>query len=264
MPEAQLDGITLWFEDDGTGPPVVLIPGMLSDSASWQPLVPALTDSFRVIRPDPRCSGRTQPALPGLSLKQMGTDILALADHLSLDRVHLVGHSLGGLVAMTATGLAPNRVASVCVLGSNPAPTLASRRVFQTLTEQRRNDTDPGAWLRGLFPWLFHPDALRDPAQVDLMAEASLAYPHKQSLAAMAHQVAFLQSPDLDSLPASLTVPAKALLAQDDRLAPLDETSDALTALGVDVDIIEAAGHALHWDQPQKVAQVVVAFLRAH
>ena len=261
MPEVQLNDICLWYEDEGSGPPIILVPGMLSDSASWQPVVPALTKDHRVIRLDPRCSGRTRPETPDLSLTLLARDVLALADHLSLDTVHLLGHSLGGLVATATAGRAPERITSLVVLASNPEPTPASGRMFGELVACRSTHADAGQWLHDLFPWLFHPDTLCDPKSVAQMVDASLAYPFRQTLAAMRHQTAFLQRWDKSALPRHVSVPSCAVLAQDDRLVPIGDATQALQTRGFEVRSISKAGHALHWDQPELVARTVTDWL---
>ena len=82
MPELALPDITLHYEIDGSGPPLLMLAGMLSDSASWGALAPLLTAHFTLIRPDNRSTGRTTPWRAETSVGQMARDALALMDHL--------------------------------------------------------------------------------------------------------------------------------------------------------------------------------------
>ena len=84
MPDLKLDDISLHYEVDGSGPPLLLHAGMLSDSATWAPLVPLLTEHFTLIRPDNRSTGRTTPGDAPNSGAHMAADVLALMDHLGL------------------------------------------------------------------------------------------------------------------------------------------------------------------------------------
>lgn len=184
MPDLNLDDITLHYEDEGTAintPPLVLISGMLSDSASWGPFGQSLTKSHRVIRPDNRTTGRTTPALAATSPEQNAADLLALLDHLQIAQAHLIGHSMGGYIAAELSALAPDRTASLTLLSSAPLNLARSWHLFQTLTDIRRTAPE-GLWLRALFPWLFHHDFFEDPAKIEGAVAASLAYPFAQSL----------------------------------------------------------------------------------
>ncbi|MEO0391088.1 MAG: alpha/beta hydrolase, partial [Pseudomonadota bacterium] len=105
MPDVQLNDIQMHFEVQGEGPPVVLLAGMLSDSASWGPLVQPLAHHFTVVRPDNRTTGRTVPWDAPVSIGQMAQDAAALMRHLGHDTYHVVGHSMGGLMAMELAGL---------------------------------------------------------------------------------------------------------------------------------------------------------------
>lgn len=97
-----------------TGPadaPVVVLSNSLgTDLAMWDEQVPALADRFRVLRYDQRGHGRT-PATPGpYDIKLLGADVLALLDHLGVERAHFAGVSLGGMTGMWLAVNAPERI----------------------------------------------------------------------------------------------------------------------------------------------------------
>lgn len=100
MPDLPLSDISLHYEVDGSGPPLLMLAGMLSDSASWGALAPLLSDHFTLIRPDNRSTGRTTPWDAETSVAQMARDALTLMEYLGHDTFHVVGHSMGGLMAM--------------------------------------------------------------------------------------------------------------------------------------------------------------------
>ncbi|ODS22372.1 hypothetical protein AB835_14515 [Candidatus Endobugula sertula] len=139
MPSLALSDINLHYKIDGTGPPVVLVAGMLSDSASWGTLVEPLAADFTVIRPDNRSTGRTTPALAPTSPQQNARDILALMDHLNIPSAQIVGHSMGGYIAAELAVLAPERIPSLTLLCSAPMNLRRSWHVFQTFCDIRLN-----------------------------------------------------------------------------------------------------------------------------
>jgi alpha-beta hydrolase superfamily lysophospholipase len=105
--------IRIYYEEEGSGPPVVLVGGLTSTVETWGLQRPALAEFYRVIMPDNRGSGRTRvPDDEGhRSIDGFAADLLALLDGLELSRVHLVGASMGGLIVQDlrsgASGAAP-------------------------------------------------------------------------------------------------------------------------------------------------------------
>lgn len=267
MPDLNLDDITLHYEDEGTAtdaPPLVLISGMLSDSASWGPFGQSLTKSHRVIRPDNRTTGRTTPVLAATSPEQNAADLLSLLDHLQIAKAHLIGHSMGGYIAAELSALAPDRTASLTLLSSAPLNLARSWHLFQTLTDIRRTAPD-GLWLRALFPWLFHHDFFEDPAKIEGAVAASLAYPFAQSLEAMQHQLDALTKYRPQDLTSRINVPTLALLARNDLIVPHDQARNLLMTLPkCQVQTIENAAHSIHWDAPAQVLDHILPFLQEH
>ena len=110
MPFAELNGLRLHYARDGAGPPLVLIAGMLSDHASWAPVLPALAARFTVIRPDNRTTGQTTPAEAPAGLAEWAGDVVALLDHLGIERAAILGTSRGGIIGMYLSATAPDRL----------------------------------------------------------------------------------------------------------------------------------------------------------
>jgi pimeloyl-ACP methyl ester carboxylesterase len=263
MPTFLTDDISLHYEIEGTGPALLLIAGMVSDSASWQPLMPLLTDHFTIIRPDNRTTGRTAPWDAPVSVAHYANDCAALLDHLSVPVAHVLGHSMGGLIALQLATEHPNCVQSITLAASAPIRMARNTALFNALVDIRQSDSSPDTWLRAFFPWLFAPAVFDDPDAVDAAAKAALAYPYAQSPQAMRHQLDALKNYD----PASIEIrqPVQALLAENDLLIPLAMAQSSLTRFpGLVTHIIPNAGHSIHWDAPDRVADHVLTFTNDH
>jgi pimeloyl-ACP methyl ester carboxylesterase len=260
MPFADLAEIRLHYEIDGDGPPLLLLAGMMSDSASWGPIVPALAARFTVIRPDNRTTGQTVPQDAPAGLQIWAEDAVGLLDHLGLERAHVAGHSLGGIIALHLAATAPGRVDRLALLASAPLFLPRNAALFRHLLTLRGEGMPPDLWLRGLFPWLFHPRAYDSPDQIEMMVALSLGYPHAQGTEAMARQVAAL-----DAAAEALALPDRlpdtlALLASDDALYPSALARAALEQLGpIRIAEVAAAGHSVHWDAPEAVISALLA-----
>lgn len=95
------DGLWLYYEVTGEGRPIVLIPGFGAALTMWKYTVPVLSQRFQVVCLDPRGHGRSMKAAGNNRQKRMAQDIRELIDHLGLEDVLLVGHSLGGAIVAT-------------------------------------------------------------------------------------------------------------------------------------------------------------------
>jgi pimeloyl-ACP methyl ester carboxylesterase len=105
---------------DRAAPPMVLLHALGEDGADWRPVLPGLTATHRVYAPDLRGHGASDH--PGrYSFPLMRDDVLAMLDSLDIDRCVLIGHSMGGAVALLVAEAAPHRLSHL-VLEDSPAP----------------------------------------------------------------------------------------------------------------------------------------------
>lgn len=101
------------YDVAGHGPDVLLLHSGVCDRRMWDPQWPALSERFRVVRPDLRGFGET-PLTPGRF--SHADDVAAVLDHLAIDRAIIVGSSFGGLVALETATAHPDRVAALILL----------------------------------------------------------------------------------------------------------------------------------------------------
>ena len=116
MTLALANGININYEQTGSGPPMVLIHGLTGSLQVWKPfIVPALIDTFTVLTMDLRGHGQSDMPASGYTSADMAADLVALLDERGIERAHVVGHSLGGVVALHMTALHPGRVSALSV-----------------------------------------------------------------------------------------------------------------------------------------------------
>lgn len=127
MPFATTGDIETYYEDEGRTPPsarretpAVLIHGHSADLRLWEPQTEALLGAgHRVVRYDVRGHGRSSAPVTGYGWQDYVADLRGLLDHLSIERAHLAGISMGGGIALQFTLEEPGRVASVALLDSS-------------------------------------------------------------------------------------------------------------------------------------------------
>lgn len=113
----QVPGGSIYYEVEGEGPALTLIHAGIAHLRMWDEHIPAFTEHHRVIRYDTRGFGRTRSDDVEFSNR---SDLLALLDHLDIERTHLLGISRGGSIALDFTLEAPERVSALIIVASSP------------------------------------------------------------------------------------------------------------------------------------------------
>ena len=116
MPVLERDGLAVNYCRVGNGPAVILVQGVGVIGSGWKPQTDYLSRRYTVITIDNRGIGRSTLDQRLLTVEDMAADALAVADAEALERFHLVGHSLGGLIAQQVALTARSRVASLGLL----------------------------------------------------------------------------------------------------------------------------------------------------
>jgi pimeloyl-ACP methyl ester carboxylesterase len=110
MSHADINGVSLYYEEQGTGEPLVLLHGGLGAGAGFEAIMPTLCAGRRVITVDLQAHGGTADVDRPLRPEIMAGDIAALIEHLGLPRADVMGYSLGGFVALRTAIQHPQRV----------------------------------------------------------------------------------------------------------------------------------------------------------
>lgn len=116
MPTLFFDGCNLSYTVRGNGAPVLFIQGVGVQGDAWAPQVDDLSRDFTCITFDNRGMARSQPAAGEISVEQMARDALAILDAAGVASAHIVGHSLGGVIALQLAISEPGRVRSLALL----------------------------------------------------------------------------------------------------------------------------------------------------
>lgn len=111
--------VELAFEDVGSGEPLLLMHGLYGSSSNWRRIAKTLSDTYRVISVDLRNHGAS-PWAATMSYAEMSADVAALIDRLGLAAPAVLGHSMGGKVAMTLALTEPERVGRLIVVDIAP------------------------------------------------------------------------------------------------------------------------------------------------
>ena len=120
MPMITVNGLDVFYEARGTGDSVLLVHGLGSSTEDWEPQVDALARAFTVVAYDVRGHGRTDKPAGAYSVSQFAADAAALITTLALAPVHVVGLSMGGMIAFQLAADHPELVRSLVIVNSGP------------------------------------------------------------------------------------------------------------------------------------------------
>jgi 3-oxoadipate enol-lactonase len=110
MPKAKIGEIQINYEEYGQGTPLMMILGLGQDIATWGFQISELSKHFRLIIFDNRDSGKSSRCSEFYSTETMAGDCIGLMDYLGINRAHILGTSMGGMIAQQVALLAPERV----------------------------------------------------------------------------------------------------------------------------------------------------------
>jgi len=255
----EVEGRRLAWRSVGRGSPLLLINGYAAASEDWDPaFLGGLAESFEVICPDGRGIGESELGEEDLTIDGMAADFEALLDSLEIDRLPVVGWSMGGFVAQRLAVRAPERVAALALLATDPgAPdsTDADPEVWAQLTDRSGTAREQASRLISLlFPPALAADIDRDFGEIVAEARAKL------SSSTLRAQEAAMDAWHREPLPRGERpgLPVLIVHGDADRVIP-PANAEALTALwpAARVQVFVDGGHALMAQEPQKIADLI-------
>lgn len=264
MPTATLNGIELYYEIKGEGPPLMLVAGLASDSQSWQPVVAELSQRYTLILPDNRGVGRTSPQETGGSIQQMADDCVALLNHLHLPSVHLLGHSMGGFIALDCALRYPGQVGNLILVATAAANSERNNALMQDWAAYLESGMNLESWFRNVFYWIFTTGFFQDKDVLKGALRYAIDYPYPQSTIAFKNQVNAIAQFNCQPHLAAIKHKTLVLGGQEDLLFSLKEIRKLQAIPGAVFSTIENAAHSIHMECPDEFTRQVLHFLEHH
>lgn len=267
MSDCQRDGATIHYAVEGEGPPVLLIQGTGIAASGWRRQVEGLRDRYHCASFDNRGVGRSSPADRSLSVAQMADDACAVLDALGWSSAHVVGHSLGGLIAQELALRAPTRVRSLALLCTMRRGPDVARLSLATLwlglrmmigTRRMRRLASLGAIMpRRMDPSIDRDRMAAEFAEIfgrDLAQQPAVAF---RQVRAMAAHVA-------SDLGALAKIPTLVVAGDDDRIVrPALSRELAAAIVGARLVEIANAGHAVILHDAARINALLAEHLAA-
>jgi non-heme chloroperoxidase len=264
--------IDLYYEDHGSGAPVVLIHGYPLSGRAWDKQLPILLDAgHRVITYDRRGFGKSSQPTFGYDYDTFVADLAALMDELDLREATLIGHSMGtGEVTRYLGTYGSRRVSKAALLGAIPPFLLKTddnpEGVDQSVFDGIRAAVvaDRPAYFKAFLDDFYNVDVLGGTRISEQAWQASFNVAVAASPYAADACVPTWLTDFRADLP-KIDVPVLVVQGTEDRILPIDATGRRLPGLVRDIRMVEVDGgpHNVGWTHPDEVNQALLSFLGA-
>src|SRR6476659_5259117 len=258
LPNVDAGGTELHFVRAGSGEPMLLIQGMSATHLTWgRAFLALLEHSFDCIVFDNRGMGLSGPAQMPFAIADLAGDAVGLLDALEIERVHIVGISMGGMIAQELALAYPERIRSL-TLGATycggPQGTLMGdedlRMLGAAMASGDREQVFRAMWEINLSPSFraeeSRYDAFREMA-VELRAPKEVILQQMQACAAH----------DTSARLNQVTVPTQVIHGTADRLLGVNNGIQIATLIGIEPQLLDDVGHMFWWEQPERSAALI-------
>ena len=258
----QIQSTPLFLRRGGSGPALVLLHGLSEEGDSWQNVAPALADKFEVWLPDLPGAGRSPlPATGTLTIESIADAVFKSLQSQGLESVTLIGHSMGGYVALAFLEKYGDMLNGIALLHSTPAADTEEKKEQRQKANSLLNGGKKEAFLKPLAEKLFAPEFLAAHPQI---AEEQFRRANRLPAETMAqHNSAMAARSDRTDLLRTTKIPVQWVLGEEDQILPLDATLAfvALPALSF-LSIYKGVGHMSMTEAPERLISDLSRFGR--
>ena len=261
MTTAALDRLNINYRLEGDGPEtVVLVNGLADDLETWDYQVPALLEAgYRVLRFDNRGIGHSDKPVGPYTTAMFAADTKALVDHLEIADFHLVGVSMGGMIAQEYALAHAADLRSVALACTYAAPGPFCSRMF-SLWEDMAPVMGVPAVMRDVTVWAFTPEFFEKRPDDAAEFETAMRF-IDQPIPAYLAQLNSIQAHDATDRLGSINVPTLVLAGETDILIPVELSRRLHSLIPRAQWATTKGGHACLWEYPDQFNRALIAFL---
>ena len=255
-------GAKIYWDEQGQSEPVLLIMGLACPSQMWYRTRPLLASRYRTLALDNRGVGRSDVPQGPYPIVLMASDAAAVLDAAAIDSAHVLGVSMGGMIAQEFALQYPARVRSLilgCTAAGGPTAVRAEPEAIQML--MRREKMSPEQAAEAAVPFIYDPATPRERIDEDI----AIRRPWFPSPEGYAAQLQGLLGWEAYSRIGQIIAPTLVIHGESDRLiAPGNANLIAERIPGAKLVMIPRASHLFFTDQPEVAHRAVMDFLAVH
>ncbi|WP_414944631.1 alpha/beta fold hydrolase [Amycolatopsis sp. cmx-11-32] len=262
MSTAELDGITVAYDDLGTGLPVVLVHGHPFNRSMWRPQAERFSqEGYRVITADLRGYGETTVVPGKTGLDVFAADIARLADHLGIERFVLGGLSMGGQIVMEFHRTYPERVLGLLLADTSPQEETEEGKRVRNETADRVLAEGIGWYADEVLTKMVSPENVRTMPDVAAHVRRMMRTTPPEGAAAALRGRA--ERPDYRESLKKVAVPSLVVVGAEDEFTPVSDAELMRDLIpGSTLAVIEGAAHMPNLEREAEFDAVFARFLK--
>ena len=265
MPQVQVGDISMNYEEQGEGEPLVLMHYTSADNASWAFQYGDYAPRYRCISMDLRGSGLTDKPPGPYSTEQCAEDVVGLMDALGLERAHVAGMSLGAAIGLWIAARHPERVVSLSLHSGwhrTDAYLRAALETWRTIAQAR--GSVPEGVIESVLPWCFTPETYANTEFIDTI-EGFIRSRPEQPLEAFLSQCDAVLAHDASGVLGDIRAPTLLTYGRHDQVTSLRFADPLMSGIkGAELAIFEDCSHAGLHENAAEFNSVTLDFLGRH
>lgn len=266
MTKVKVNDITMNYEQQGSGEPLILIPYLAADNACYAFQVADYAKHFTCISVDPRGAGETDKPDSAYSTELMADDVSGLMQAIGVERAHISGLSLGGAIGMWLAVKYPEKVKSLSIhSGWSKSDAFLKTIVESWLMLLKGTGSVPEMIINGIFPWCFTPELyVNKPDYIEALAAFVRSRP-PQPAEAFKRQAEAVMAHDIEAELSKIKAPTQITFGRHDQVTST-RFADVLTEniRGSELIIFEDCSHAPIYENVADFNQRTLEFLQRH
>jgi 3-oxoadipate enol-lactonase len=251
-----------YYELHGSGYPIVLIAGYACDHAYWAPVLQDLMKHYQVLIFDNRAVGQTKDSGGSLSIELMAEDVMAICEGLNLKKPHIVGQSMGGMIAQSIAVSYAEKINKLAILTSSAKCRETMLFAFKSLLQMRKDNINFDIIFDAMLPWVFGDEFLANPDYIEAYKLSFIRNKYQQSLADQMRQFLLIKEFDGREQLKSICSPTLVINGVQDVIS-LPRESEFMVNQIVGAKRIELnCAHAITAEAYQLLPKILMEFLR--
>src|SRR6185295_10780059 len=266
MPRITANGISINYEQQGDGEPLILIPFLTADNACYAFQVAEYAKHFTCFSIDLRGSGESDKPDGEYSTELYADDVAALMDAIGIGRAHVSGMSLGGSVGMWLAAKHPEKVKTLSLHGAwTKTDPYIDTVVKGWQVMARAFDSVPDMVIEGIFPWCFTPEFYAKSYDVIQSLAAFVRSRPPMSVESFLKQSNAVLAHDAESQLSRITAPTQITFGRHDQVTSVRFAEPLQTRIrNSEYYVFETASHAPIYEVTEEFNQRTLAFLQQH
>ena len=263
MPTAHVNGIELHYDVHGEGEPLLCLMGLGADSMAWALQVPAWSPHLQVITCDNRDVGQSGYATGEYEIRDMAADVLGLADELGLESFHLLGMSMGGMIAQEVALAAPARVRTLQLAVTYAGSGRWGREKARIWSESAAGRTHE-QMIDELALLCLSEEFFENERGVKFLKDLMLQNPNPQQPEGFARQLDAASRHEARDRIGALSMPVHVIGGEHDVLVPVWKSQEIHSLVpGSELTVIAGGPHGLNLERAEEFNAAVLDFVRA-